>query len=269
MKRLSRIYTTANTTYENNIQSFTQNVRTYHEQLGDAKSEISDQISSLAKLVSAIDHRMEAHFSDQETIPSIIQQFINSEDSAIESLRQIKLLLNSPSSKKLANQYEQFEPPLGRRNRPLWKRVTLSRNYKKYDTRFGQIYVRTRLIRLCTNKALGDFDFDENYETETSLRIHPNLWFFKTAFSISCIRSNYSRLTNLHFQVHNTRPHDALIFEFCSSGNLNGVKSLIARKDASPFDVDADGWTPLHVRSPINLRLHSNVKLSTRPKHTI
>lgn len=42
-------------------------------------------------------------------------------------------------------------------------------------------------------------------------------------------------------------PAEALIFEFCTKGNVEGVRTLLARGDASVWDRDPDGMTPLHV----------------------
>jgi hypothetical protein len=40
---------------------------------------------------------------------------------------------------------------------------------------------------------------------------------------------------------------NALIFEFCRGGNLDGVRSLFKRNEASPWDRDPKGQTPLFV----------------------
>jgi hypothetical protein len=40
----------------------------------------------------------------------------------------------------------------------------------------------------------------------------------------------------------------ALVFEFCREGNLEGLKSLFRRGEASPWDRDPEGQTPLLVR---------------------
>jgi hypothetical protein len=40
----------------------------------------------------------------------------------------------------------------------------------------------------------------------------------------------------------------ALVFEFCREGNLEGVKALFKRNEASPWDRDPKGQTPLLVR---------------------
>lgn len=250
LQRHSRTFINANIANDNNYQAFTQGVTSIHHQLGDAKSEITAQISALERLVTRIDHRMESRFQAQEARSRMNEQPANIEAAVTRSLQQFMNLSTSQLWQQPSNHPEPLDIPLSGRKRPLWKRITVSQRFKRFETRLFQVYIRSRVIRLHTNKTLGDFDLDDRYETETSFRIHPSLWFFKTAFSVSCVQSNYSRLTNLQFQVYNTRPDGALIFEFCSSGNVDGVKSLITRKDASPFDIDSDGWTPLHVGSP-------------------
>jgi hypothetical protein len=48
-------------------------------------------------------------------------------------------------------------------------------------------------------------------------------------------------------QYFNLRPGWSPIFEFCSTGDLESVRRLIEEGHASPYDIDPDGWTPLHV----------------------
>jgi hypothetical protein len=40
---------------------------------------------------------------------------------------------------------------------------------------------------------------------------------------------------------------DAIIFTFCQHNNLEGVRELFSRGEASVLDVDSKGWRPLHV----------------------
>jgi hypothetical protein len=42
-------------------------------------------------------------------------------------------------------------------------------------------------------------------------------------------------------------PDDSLIFDFCRSGNIQGVETLSRTGKASVWDTDSAGWTPLHV----------------------
>lgn len=42
-------------------------------------------------------------------------------------------------------------------------------------------------------------------------------------------------------------PENSLIFDFCKTGNMQGVQRLIARGDALVQDASSKGWAPLHV----------------------
>jgi hypothetical protein len=54
---------------------------------------------------------------------------------------------------------------------------------------------------------------------------------------------------------------NSLIFEFCRTGNLEGVRTLFERREASPWDRDPSGQTPLWVRKSKHL-LYSQVLCS-------
>jgi hypothetical protein len=46
-------------------------------------------------------------------------------------------------------------------------------------------------------------------------------------------------------------PATARIFETCKVGDVQGVLSLFNNREASVFDVNPEGWTPLHVCEPL------------------
>jgi hypothetical protein len=50
------------------------------------------------------------------------------------------------------------------------------------------------------------------------------------------------------FHSRHTLPKGSKVFEFCSAGNLQGLRELLSAGAASIFDVDENGWSPLHVR---------------------
>lgn len=60
--------------------------------------------------------------------------------------------------------------------------------------------------------------------------------------TLQFVMTHYPKQTRLN-KNDNIRSEDALIFEFCSLGNLEGLKSLLRRGDASPLDCDPEGWT--------------------------
>ncbi|KAI9887118.1 MAG: hypothetical protein M1823_001108 [Watsoniomyces obsoletus] len=85
---------------------------------------------------------------------------------------------------------------------------------------------------------------------ETSYTIVPKLWIFNWLWNKGV---SFSRSTNpgtgslgVNFRSFNPRPDESSIFELCSRGNYEGVKSLLDKGEASPIDTNPDGWTPLH-----------------------
>lgn len=49
------------------------------------------------------------------------------------------------------------------------------------------------------------------------------------------------------FRTYNVIPQDSPLFKCCTGGNLQGVQALFSSGEASPFDVDNNGLTALHV----------------------
>lgn len=50
-----------------------------------------------------------------------------------------------------------------------------------------------------------------------------------------------------HYRPHSLRPKDAPIFEACRNGKVEDVRRSLSKGEASPFDIDEEGHTPLHV----------------------
>jgi len=46
---------------------------------------------------------------------------------------------------------------------------------------------------------------------------------------------------------------DAEVFQFCMTGNVTGLQRLFEDRQASPFEMDPEGRTPLHVRQSSSL----------------
>ena len=69
----------------------------------------------------------------------------------------------------------------------------------------------------------------------------------KTSLDVLISRSTQGWKNNLSSRTFRAVPMDALIFQFCEDGNLEGVKTLLARGDASLMDRCPKGLTLLHV----------------------
>lgn len=111
---------------------------------------------------------------------------------------------------------------------------------------FGTIYVRSRIFKLKSRY------FENRYqcEHETSFTVCPAPWLFRLGFTYVPRFSLFSssiqgwKYTQNSFRLV---PDDALIFQFCETGNLSGVQALLARGQASVMDIDSIGRTALHV----------------------
>jgi hypothetical protein len=103
-------------------------------------------------------------------------------------------------------------------------------------------------VPLCWTKYQEE---DENmqHNIESTVKVHPARWvqtsgiryglqlaFLKSFSGLSCkIRSYYAV------------PDNARIFELCNMGDVDGVKALLDRRAASPWDTNSKGFTPLFV----------------------
>ena len=133
------------------------------------------------------------------------------------------------------------------------KTALASFNQNTYLTALANVHYQSRTINL--GSVFEDVCNNANTQQqfETSISVLPKPWLFGWGFALSYSTSGSSWIPQFGFQFrhYNVRSEDALIFEFCFSGNLEGVQALLRRGDASPFDCDPEGWTPLHVCSSL------------------
>lgn len=114
------------------------------------------------------------------------------------------------------------------------------------ENSFGTIYVSSRISKLESRY----FENRYQYEHETSFTVCPAWWLFKAGFTYVPRFSLFSSsIQGWKYTLNSFRlvPDDALIFEFCKRGNLDGIQSLLARGQASVKDIDSQGYTALHV----------------------
>lgn len=153
---------------------------------------------------------------------------------------------------------EWFSP--GSMTRSRFKKISVPLQQHTYTTSLASVHYQLKAISLVIG-SVNDGDYvDAEQQIETSISIHPKPWLLGRGFALSYRTSgeNWMPHFGIQFRQYNIRSEEALIFEFCSYGNIEGVKSLLRRGDASPFDTDPDAWTPLHVCS----RLHDEENCS-------
>ena len=120
---------------------------------------------------------------------------------------------------------------------------------KAYRSSFVSIIYRTQIV-----SYMASTHYDSSWKTselpgkhyiETSLTIIPTSWLLRTGYILSVTKSqNHISSKMSHFPIV---PNHAKIFASCARGDLHSVRSLLEGKEASPWDTDLNGWTPLHV----------------------
>ncbi|KAL2813585.1 nucleoside phosphorylase domain-containing protein [Aspergillus granulosus] len=116
---------------------------------------------------------------------------------------------------------------------------------KPRRTMFGTIRFQTQITKHMV--IMGDKETNRT-ETKTSFIFHPAPWLMRLGlrYGLKAMAINHHRTWRYTIQPVHTVPDDSLIFLFCRTGNVDAVRQLLARGDASVFDIDSDGLTPLH-----------------------
>ncbi|KAI9853313.1 MAG: hypothetical protein M1824_001343 [Vezdaea acicularis] len=150
-----------------------------------------------------------------------------------------------------SHKYETMTRP---QRTPLFKKTTVESHSGFYEAYIARIYYQTRLVHIEATEQDEDKDpYDKGnrnsrQEVEKRFMVFPKFpRFLSKMFSFSFTRSQtYGWLSGINISPQNFRDEDALIFEFCSKGNIDGIMTLFSRGEATPHDVDPDGWTPMH-----------------------
>lgn len=125
------------------------------------------------------------------------------------------------------------------------------------DIFFGRIYLQTDTYHVTTGPYSSHNSSFSNgvLERETTLIYHPAQWLIRggVTFGVNVLFMRAAQGLTHQIRTFRTVPDDSLIFEFCREGNLDGIRSLLRRKEASPWDVNSKGWTPLYVSHSLAL----------------
>ena len=119
------------------------------------------------------------------------------------------------------------------------------------NTLLGKIYLKFVVYEDCRVNPPTNTNVPHQVTSryESFFTLHPADWLIwlgmKSSLDVMISRST-SGWKNT-FKTFRAVPVNSLIFEFCVTGNLDGVRSLLTRGDASVWDRDPDGRTPLHV----------------------
>ncbi|KAF9894433.1 hypothetical protein FE257_007936 [Aspergillus nanangensis] len=113
------------------------------------------------------------------------------------------------------------------------------------ETMFGTIRFQTQTIK---HHRIFDNEQETQTETQTSFIFHPAAWLMRLGlrYGLRAMATYHHRTWRYNIQPVHAIPDDSLIFTFFRRGNVDAVRELFKRGDASVFDVGTKGWTPLH-----------------------
>lgn len=110
---------------------------------------------------------------------------------------------------------------------------------------------RRRTTKQQYTKLLGFVNvvtYDQGGTTSTSVSITLPRWIYARNFQVHLTKSYQG--WDQSFRTYKTVAYDAEVIQYSIEGNVEGLKRLFASGQASPFEVDCDGRTPLHVSIP-------------------
>lgn len=118
------------------------------------------------------------------------------------------------------------------------------------ETLFGTVWLRTRRAQM-KNRSKST----KIYHRVTSFVYYPSWWLtnFGLKNGIEISMSTSTKGWQLSLGAFRAVPDNALIFDFAQAGNIEAVKRLLIRGEASLQDTNSEGWTPLHVSNPFHL----------------
>ena len=134
--------------------------------------------------------------------------------------------------------------------RKRWHKARWKEDSQSFTNTFGSFRLRSKLLRVGPTSLESVSDSPEDaYEHEISITLHPSWWLLRCGISwgINAALLSSSHGWKINLNSFRAVPDDALIFSFCERGNINGVRDLLSSKEASPFDTNSKGWTPLYV----------------------
>ena len=109
--------------------------------------------------------------------------------------------------------------------------------------------------------VLGDFRYEKNYcddllfsrsaneprerRKQVIVQYRGPIWLINRMWSFQAIWA--SRGWDFHIRTYYVVKKDSKVLQFASQNDTQGIQELFSKGEASPFDCDEDGLTPLHV----------------------
>lgn len=87
-----------------------------------------------------------------------------------------------------------------------------------------------------------------------TLNYHFPSWFLARGIYMS-LRAGHALSLDMKIRLPHVRHSSAKIFQYIDTVNVRGVQRLLSKREASPWDVDEDGWSLLRVSLPTSLQM--------------
>ncbi|KAG4430425.1 hypothetical protein IFR05_014095 [Cadophora sp. M221] len=87
----------------------------------------------------------------------------------------------------------------------------------------------------------------DEHSTTTSVSFGLPRWICARRFELRMMKSRQG--WDQSFRSYRMVSYDAKVFDYCMHGNVAALQQLFANGQASPFEIDPDGRSPLHVSS--------------------
>jgi hypothetical protein len=158
--------------------------------------------------------------------------------------------LGKTSSASVSNHYGVLgeATPFRKAARPFDFQTRDFLNSRRCDLNTG-IFTLFIESRTSTVRTIRLSEVYETSETEKTIIVYPTAaGRFLGITSAVLLSAQATSGWQYCIQTFRAVEESALVFEFCREGNLEGLRSLFRRKEASPWDRDPQGQTPLVVR---------------------
>ena len=110
----------------------------------------------------------------------------------------------------------------------------------------GNLRVSRRSYQKKITKESDSFQNLETHEEVRALYRGP-AWLINRAWAFQAVKARNG--WDCYFRQYNIIPKSSPVFKHARCGNVTDLRELFEKKQASPWDCDDSGFTPLHVRN--------------------
>jgi hypothetical protein len=182
-------------------------------------------------------------FVHSEGIGQLHNQLLASNQTTNTIRQELVLLRSDLTGKPKESSNEPCDVVQGRstRSRIIRKQSVVCRYYTSI---FGKLLIRrvSQVASFCDTKLRS--------AAKTCSTTTESSWVFMPSFLSLCFEyqsMSTSRFIQGALRIYPLIPNDHPIWRMCGCGDLEGVQTLLSTRQVSPFSVDTDGRTLLHV----------------------